>query len=43
MLIQMFDAIAENKKLKVLDVSENLLEDAGAESILKMLDKNYKI
>jgi hypothetical protein len=39
----LFESIESNKKLRIIDISENLMEDSGAEAILKMLEKNNKI
>ncbi len=35
--------MSKSRTLKILDISENTLEDAGGMSILKMLEYNTKI
>lgn len=35
--------MSKSRTLKILDISENTLEDAGGMSILKMLEHNTKI
>lgn len=42
-LIRLCDALASNKRVRVLDISENLLEDSGARAIMKMLEENTRI
>lgn len=36
--MKMIEGVSKNKKLRVLDISENIMEDTAANSILKMLE-----
>jgi hypothetical protein len=42
-LVRLCEGLSVNKRVKVLDISENLLEDSGARAIVKMLEENTRI